>query len=99
LSCENHGIDDAKRRHATCGYAGGVDGINASVGADKILLPIPVIKHIDGVGGLLNDGITSRPGIFAVGDIRSGSVTRVAASLGEGGIAIALVHRYLQLFR
>lgn len=39
---------------------------------------------------------TSAPGIFAVGDIRSGSVKRVAASVGEGGIAIALVHRYLQ---
>lgn len=38
---------------------------------------------------------TSVPGIFAVGDIRSGSVKRVAASVGEGGIAIALVHRYL----
>jgi thioredoxin reductase (NADPH) len=42
---------------------------------------------------------TSAPGIFAVGDIRSGSVKRVAASVGEGGIAIALVHRYLQLSR
>jgi len=42
---------------------------------------------------------TSAPGIFAVGDIRSGSVKRVAASVGEGGIAIALVHHYLQLPR
>ncbi len=40
---------------------------------------------------------TSSPGIFAVGDIRSGSVKRVAASVGEGGVAVALVHRYLQL--
>ena len=39
---------------------------------------------------------TSAPGIFAVGDIRSGSVKRVAASVGEGGVAIAMVHRYLQ---
>ena len=42
---------------------------------------------------------TSAPGIFAVGDIRSESVKRVAASVGEGGIAIAFVHRYLQLSR
>jgi thioredoxin reductase (NADPH) len=42
---------------------------------------------------------TSAPGIFAVGDIRSGSVKRVAASVGEGGIAIAFLHRYLQLSR
>jgi thioredoxin reductase (NADPH) len=39
---------------------------------------------------------TSAPGIFAVGDIRSGSVNRVAAAVGEGGVAVALVHRYLQ---
>jgi hypothetical protein len=39
---------------------------------------------------------TSVPGIFAVGDVRSGSVKRVAAAVGEGGTAIALVHRYLQ---
>ena len=39
---------------------------------------------------------TSAPGIFAVGDVRSGSVKRVASAVGEGGIAIALVHRYLQ---
>ena len=42
---------------------------------------------------------TSVPGIFAVGDIRSGSVKRVAAAVGEGGMAIAFVHRYLQLSR
>ena len=42
---------------------------------------------------------TSAPGIFAVGDVRAGSVKRVAASVGEGGIAIAFVHRYLQLSR
>src|SRR5262249_23245076 len=36
---------------------------------------------------------TSAPGIFAVGDTRSGSVKRVAASVGEGGMAIAFVHR------
>ena len=38
---------------------------------------------------------TTAAGIFAVGDIRAGSVKRVAASVGEGGVAIALVHRYL----
>lgn len=39
---------------------------------------------------------TSAPGVFAVGDVRSGSVKRVAAAVGEGGVAIAFVHRYLQ---
>jgi thioredoxin reductase (NADPH) len=38
---------------------------------------------------------TSVPGIFAVGDIRAGSVKRVAAGVGEGSIAIAFVHQVL----
>jgi thioredoxin reductase (NADPH) len=39
---------------------------------------------------------TSRPGIFAVGDVRSGNVKRVASAVGEGSIAIALVHQVLR---
>lgn len=38
---------------------------------------------------------TSLPGIFAVGDVRSGSVKRVASSVGEGSICIQFVHRAL----
>jgi thioredoxin reductase (NADPH) len=38
---------------------------------------------------------TSRPGIFAAGDVRSGSVKRVAAAVGEGAGAIQAVHQYL----
>jgi thioredoxin reductase (NADPH) len=38
---------------------------------------------------------TSRPGVFAVGDVRSGSVKRVASAVGEGSICIQLVHRAL----
>jgi thioredoxin reductase (NADPH) len=39
---------------------------------------------------------TSVPGIFACGDVRSGPVKRVAASVGEGSMAIAFVHQYLK---
>jgi thioredoxin reductase (NADPH) len=38
---------------------------------------------------------TSIRGIFAVGDVRHGSMKRVASSVGEGSMAIALVHQYL----
>jgi thioredoxin reductase (NADPH) len=38
---------------------------------------------------------TSLPGVFAVGDVRSGNVKRVAAAVGEGSIAISLVHQVL----
>ncbi|SJN35791.1 Thioredoxin reductase [Microbacterium esteraromaticum] len=40
---------------------------------------------------------TSIPGVFAIGDVRSGSVKRVAAGVGEGGMAIAFAHQYLAL--
>jgi thioredoxin reductase (NADPH) len=39
---------------------------------------------------------TSLPGVFAAGDVRHGSVKRVASAVGEGAAAIPLVHRYLQ---
>jgi thioredoxin reductase (NADPH) len=38
---------------------------------------------------------TSLPGVFAVGDVRAGNVKRVASAVGEGSIAISLVHRVL----
>ena len=50
----------------------------------------------------LNDGErppsqleTSVPGDFAVGDVRAGSMKRVAAAVGEGSTVIRLVHEYL----
>jgi thioredoxin reductase len=39
---------------------------------------------------------TSLPGVFAAGDVRQGSVKRVASAVGEGAATIPLVHRYLQ---
>jgi thioredoxin reductase (NADPH) len=38
---------------------------------------------------------TSRPGIFAAGDVRSGSIKRVASAVGEGAMAVQFVHQYL----
>jgi thioredoxin reductase (NADPH) len=39
---------------------------------------------------------TSLPGVFAVGDVRGGSIKRVASAVGEGSIAITFVHQVLQ---
>ena len=39
---------------------------------------------------------TSRPGVFAVGDVRSGSVKRVASAVGEGSVCVQLIHRALR---
>ena len=38
---------------------------------------------------------TSRPGVFAAGDVRSGSIKRMASAVGEGSMAVRLVHGYL----
>ena len=40
---------------------------------------------------------TSRPGVFAAGDVRSGSIKRVAAAVGEGAMAVRLVHEYFSI--
>ncbi len=38
---------------------------------------------------------TSVPGVFVAGDVRHGSIKRVASGVGEGAIAVSFVHRYL----
>lgn len=38
---------------------------------------------------------TNMPGVFAVGDVRHGSIKRCASAVGEGAMAVAFVHRYL----
>ena len=39
---------------------------------------------------------TSLPGVFAVGDVRAGNIKRVASAVGEGSIAVSLVHQALR---
>ena len=48
--------------------------------------------QLDRDPGLLE---TNVPGVFAVGDVRNGSIKRVASGVGEGSIAIQFVHQYL----
>jgi thioredoxin reductase (NADPH) len=48
---------------------------------------------VDGRGGFVLE--TSRPGVFAAGDVRSGSTKRVASAVGEGSMAVRLVHDHL----
>jgi thioredoxin reductase (NADPH) len=38
---------------------------------------------------------TNVPGIFVVGDVRHGSVKRVASGVGEGAVAVQFIHQYL----
>jgi len=38
---------------------------------------------------------TTRPGLFAVGDVRAGSIKRVASSVGEGSVVVQAIHQFL----
>jgi thioredoxin reductase (NADPH) len=42
---------------------------------------------------------TTRPGVFAVGDVRSGSVKRVASAVGEGSVVVQAIHARLAALR
>jgi thioredoxin reductase (NADPH) len=48
-----------------------------------------------GVGSVASPFATSQPGIFAVGDVRAGSVKRVASSVGEGSVVISKVWEFV----
>lgn len=50
---------------------------------------------LDGAATPLSPFQTSLPGVFAVGDVRSGSVKRVASAVGEGSVVVQAIHRYL----
>jgi thioredoxin reductase (NADPH) len=56
-----------------------------------------VLTGADRPGGAAGGRLfeTTLPGVFAVGDVRAGSVKRVASSVGEGAVAIRQVHDYL----
>jgi thioredoxin reductase len=56
-------------------------------------LCLPPATRADGDRPLFLE--TSRPGIFAVGDVRSGSIKRVASAVGEGSMAVRLIHQRL----
>jgi thioredoxin reductase (NADPH) len=47
--------------------------------------------------GVAQSLAASVPGVFAVGDVRSGSVKRVGGAIGEGAAVVASIHRYLSV--
>jgi len=60
-----------------------------------LVASLPAWKAMDRSPGPLE---TSWPGIFAAGDVRSGSVKRCAAAVGEGGMAVEGVHEVLKTY-
>ena len=74
------------------------DALFILIGAEPRTEWLPVEIDRDERGFVLtgSDYGTSVPGIFAIGDVRSGSVKRVASAVGEGSVVIQHVHRYLE---
>jgi thioredoxin reductase (NADPH) len=86
----------------------GATGGSEKVPADAVFVLIGAQPHTDWLppeierderGFVLTPGDhmfeTTAPGVFAIGDIRAGSVKRVASAVGEGSVVIHQVHRYL----
>jgi thioredoxin reductase (NADPH) len=75
------------------------DWLEGSVGLDRagfVLTGIDVVEDSDHPGGRPRLPLeTSRAGVFAAGDARSGSIKRVASAVGEGSMAVRFVHDHL----
>ena len=73
-----------------------VEGMFVFIGATPRTQWLKGNCNLDDKGYILcNDHRTSTPGVFAAGDIRSGSVKRIAASAGEGAMVVPLIHAYV----
>jgi len=77
------------------------DAVFVLIGAEPNTgwLPPEIVR--DGYGFLVTGAgehmfETTVPGVFAIGDVRAGSVKRVASAVGEGSVVIQQVHRYLE---
>jgi len=76
------------------------DWLRGTVSLDEkgFVLTGPAVTA-DGAPAVTSPFQTSEPGIFAVGDARSGSVKRVASAVGEGAVVVSAVHGYLAATR
>jgi thioredoxin reductase (NADPH) len=76
----------------------GADALFILIGAEPRTewLPAEIGRDERGFVEAGADYATSVPGVFAIGDVRAGSVKRVASAVGEGSVVIQHVHRYLE---
>jgi thioredoxin reductase (NADPH) len=68
-----------------CGVATDANGFILT-GADAGAAEVPPPRALE----------TSVPGVFAVGDVRAGSVKRIGGAIGEGAAVVALIHQHLR---
>jgi len=76
-----------------------VKGVFVHVGLEPNTTFLQGLVALDGAGHIETDAMmrTSRPGLFAAGDIRKGSVALIAAVAGDGATAAVAAVRYLQM--
>ena len=102
------GLDDRTQEEVSAGWlfvfigaAPRTDWLGAEVARDVhgfVVTGPEMIKAVDAHWPLERPPFaleTSTPGVFAAGDVRLDSMKRVASAVGEGGMAVHLVHRYL----
>ena len=82
------------KRTASATWLGDLKQRKGSPGIDARAAKERGERHRDATGLSGVDGF--RPGVFAAGDVRSGSVKRVALAVGEGAMAVQFVHEYLK---
>jgi thioredoxin reductase (NADPH) len=90
LTWRDHALDRDVRLDAA--------GLFLMIGADPCTTWLyDVGVELDALGFVVthDEFATSVPGLFAVGDVRAGSVKRVASAVGEGSVVISAVHSYL----
>lgn len=80
------------------------DALFVLIGATPNTSWLPTDIVLDDHGFVVTNGgghmfETTLPGVFAIGDVRSGSVKRVASAVGEGSVVIHQIHRYLDAAR
>ncbi len=77
------------------------DALFILIGAEPRVdwLPEEIERDQRGFVIAASDYATNVPGVFAIGDLRAGSVKRVASAVGEGSVVIQHVHRYLEAVR
>jgi thioredoxin reductase (NADPH) len=72
------------------------DWLQGVIALDDRAFAVTGAAAVDGATAIDSPYQTSLPGVFAVGDVRSGSVKRVASAVGEGSVVVQDVHRYLE---
>ncbi len=85
-------------RHAGGETTEPADALFILIGAQAGTEWLPAEIGRDEYGFVLTgpDYATTLPGVFAIGDVRAGSVKRVASAVGEGSVVMQRVHQYLE---